>query len=230
VTTVPLSPQKVRFLPPQAILLLGLCPALAVTARLSDALWMSLALLGVLLASTLVSSLVGLIRPAGGGSLRWFPALLATGAAATGVQVLFERYAPGGAAALGLYLPVLAVNCLVTCRAESAARGQPAGAALLAALVDGAVLSGCMIVIAAVREVLGSGTLTVFLSAGSGGSAAASPVGVVVIPRLSAAPARAVLLGTGAFLAAGYLAALFSIVAGAREKGSGRACGAGREP
>ena len=119
-----------------SVLLLGLCPALAVTTVLSSALWMAIALIGVLVVSTLVSSLVGLIRPGRGSQARWLPAVLATAAAATGAEMLFEAYAPGAAAALGLYLPVLAVNCLVTCRAEAAARGEPTGHALLGALVE----------------------------------------------------------------------------------------------
>ncbi len=220
-TTVPHPSTGQRALSPQAVLLLGLCPALAVTTRLSDALWMSLALIGVLLASTLASSLLGLIRPGGGGRARWLPAILATGAAATGAQVLFARYAPGAAAGLGLYLPVLAVSCLVTCRAEAAVRGQSPGAALLAALAEGAILSGCMVVIAAVREALGSGSLTVIPAGGLDGTAPAAQAVAVVIPGLSAAPARAFLLATGAFLAAGYLAALLSFLPGTRRKERG---------
>ena len=197
-----------------SVLLLGLCPALAVTTTLSSALWMSLALVGVLLVSTFVSSLVGLISPGRGSHARWLPAVLVTAAAATGAEMLFEAFAPGAAAALGLYLPVLAVNCLVTCRAEAAARGEPPGQALLGALVDGAALSGCMVLIAAVRETLGRGTLTLF--------PVGSFDGTLMIPPLAAAPARVAVLGAGGFIVAGYLAALLSRL--------GRVRGEGRKP
>lgn len=202
-----------RAFAPQSVLLLGLCPVLAVTTRLSTTLWMAAALVAVLLASTLVSSLVGLIGKGRGASARWLPAVLVTGAAATGAQLLLRAYAPGAAEALGLYLPVLAVNCLVTCRAESAARGEPPGSALLSALLDGAVLAAVMVVIAAVREVLGRGTLTLF-------PAGRFP-GTVVVPGLAGAPARAVLLGAGALVAAGYAAGLLSLFRG-RTRGGGR--------
>lgn len=212
-------PRTGRTFSPQSVLLLGLCPALAVSTRLSTALWMSAALLAVLLVSTLVSSLAGLAVKGRGAAARWLPAVLAAAAAATGAQLLLRALAPGAAEALGVYLPVLAVNCLVTCRAESAARGEPPAAALLSALVDGAVLAGSMFVIAAVREVLGNGTLTLF--------PVGSFAGTVVVPGLSAAPARALLLGAGAFIAAGYLAALLSLVG--RRRGAASPAAAEKE-
>jgi len=185
---------------PVLVLFVGLCPVLAVSTRLITSLWMSLAILCVLLASTLLSSIVGLFAPGRGTRARWLASLLLTASLATCADLLIGLFAPNAHAALGLYVPLLAVNCLVTGRAELAARGQPVGRALLAALGAGAGLAACIIVIAAAREALGFGTLTLFPFGAFSGT--------LVIPPLAASPSRAATFACGGFLAAGYLAAL----------------------
>jgi Na+-translocating ferredoxin:NAD+ oxidoreductase subunit E len=199
------------------VLFLGLCPALAVSTRLSTALWMSGAILAVLLVSTAAALLLGLAAPRRQGRVRWFLSLAVSAAVVTGAQVLFDAFAPGASASLGLYLPVLAVNCLVVCRTELAARGEPAGSAMRGSLRAGAGLAAAILVIAAVREALGSGTLTLF--------PAGSFDGILVIAPLAAAPARAAGLACGGLLAAGYLAAAVAAVrrASARRTSRGEA-------
>lgn len=179
------------------VLFVGLCPALAVSTRLATALWMSAAILAVLIVSTAAALLLGLAAPRRQGRVRWFLSLVVSAAVVTGVQVLFDAFAPGAAASLGLYLPVLAVNCLIVCRTELAARGEPAGSALRSSLRAGVELAAAILVIAAVREALGNGTLTLF--------PAGSFDGILVIA--ASAPARAAGLAFGGLLAAGYLAA-----------------------
>jgi electron transport complex protein RnfE len=186
------------------VIFLGLCPALAVTTRLSTAAWMAGALLAVLLVSTAAALLLGLAAPRRQGRVRWLLSLVVSAATVSGAQALFDAFAPGASASLGLYLPVLALNCLVVCRTELAARGEPAGAALLGSLRAGAGLAAAILVIAAVREGLGNGTLTLF--------PAGSFDGVIVIAPLAAAPARAVGLASGGLLVAGYLAAAVAAV------------------
>jgi len=185
---------------PLFVLFMGMCPALAVSTRLLTSLWMSLAILCVLVASTLFSSIVGLFARGKGARARWLASLFLTACFATCADLLLGFFAADAHAALGLYVPLLAVNCLVTGRAEMAARGQPVGRALLAALGAGLGLAACFTVIAAAREALGFGTLTLF------------PVGrftgTLVIAPLAASPARAATFACGGFLAAGYLAAL----------------------
>ncbi len=185
---------------PLVVLFVGMCPALAVSTRLITSLWMSLAILSVLIASTLFSSILGLFAPGKGARARWLASLLLAACFATCADLLLGFFAPDARAALGLYVPLLAVNCLVTGRAEMAARGQPVGRAVLAALGAGLGLAACFTVIAAAREALGFGTLTLF------------PIGrftgTLVIAPLAASPARAAVFGCGGFLAAGYLAAL----------------------
>jgi len=196
------------------VLFLGLCPALAVSTRLAAGLWMSLAILAVLLASTLAGLLLGLVVPGRQGRARWFLSLLITAGAVTGAQVLFNALNPEAGRSLGVYLPVLAVNCLIVCRTELASRGEPAGRALLGSLRAGAWLAGCIVVIAAVRESLGFGTLTIFPVGNFGGT--------LVIGPLAAAPARAAVLACGGFLAAGYLAAAVAAIGSAGRKGVAR--------
>jgi electron transport complex protein RnfE len=188
------------------VLFLGLCPALAVSTRLATGLWMSFAILAVLLASTLAGLLLGLVAPGRQGRARWFLSLVITAGAATGVQALFSALNPEAGRSLGVYLPVLAVNCLIVCRTEAASRGEPADRALLGSLRAGAWLAGCIVVIAAVRESLGFGTLTIFPVGDFGGT--------LVIGPLAASPARAAVLACGGFLAAGYLAAAVAAIGG----------------
>ena len=99
------------------------------------------------------------------------------------------------------------MNCLIVCRTEIAARGEPPARAMGGSLRAGAGLAAAIIAIAAVREVLGHGTLTVF--------PAGSFDGVLVIAPLAAAPARAAGLAVGGLLAAGYLAAAVAAIRGA---------------
>jgi Na+-translocating ferredoxin:NAD+ oxidoreductase subunit E len=191
------------------VLFLGLCPALAVSSRLNAALWMCLAILAVLLLSTLAGVLLGLLAPGRQGRARWFVSLVVTAGAVTAVQALLGAIAPEAVGSLGFYLPVLAVNCLITCRTELAVRGEPAGKALLGSLSAGAALAACILVIAAVRELLGFGTLTLPTAGGFGST--------LVVGPLAAAPLRIAGLACGGFIVAGYLAAA---VAGLRNLGS----------
>jgi electron transport complex protein RnfE len=191
---------------PLFVLFVGMCPALAVSTRLLTSLWMSLAILCVLVASTLFSSIVGLFGRGKGARARWLASLFFAACFATCADLLLGFFAPDAHSALGLYVPLLAVNCLVTGRSEMAARGQPVGRALLAALGAGLGLAACFTVIAAAREALGFGTLTLFPVGGF--------TGTLVIAPLAASPARAVTFACGGFLAAGYLAALAAWIRG----------------
>lgn len=196
------------------VLFLGLCPALAVSGRFDSALWMCLAILAVLLLSTLAGVLLGLLAPGRQGRARWFVSLIVTAGAVTAVQALLGAIAREAVGSLGFYLPVLAVNCLITCRTELAVRGERAGKALLGSLVAGAALAACILVIAAVRELLGSGTLTLPPAGRFGGT--------LVIEQLAAAPLRIAALACGGFLAAGYLAAAVAGIRGLGSRGARR--------
>jgi electron transport complex protein RnfE len=97
---------------PLFVLFVGMCPALAVSTRLLTSLWMSLAILCVLVASTLFSSIVGLFGRGKGARARWLASLFFAACFATCADLLLGFFAPDAHSALGLYVPLLAVNCL----------------------------------------------------------------------------------------------------------------------
>lgn len=168
---------------------LGLCPALAVTSTLKNGLGIVVATCLVLVASNLVASIVAGRVPQKARPI----ALVATiGALATLVEVAMARRLPGLRSDLGIYVPLVAANCIILARAEVSARRAPG-----AALVDGFALGlGFALVLGSVavaRELLGTGTIWGRAVFGS-----AAP-----IPALAFAP--------GAFITLGLVAGLVNL-------------------
>jgi Na+-translocating ferredoxin:NAD+ oxidoreductase subunit E len=193
------------------VLLLGLCPAAAAAVRVIDALWMSLGVFLVLVLSSLCISLIARVSQAPapvtaapGPAGRWLGALLITSTLAASFEVVLAALAPEASMSLGIYAPLIAVNFLVLTRADSAGRGGSLGATLLGSARSGAGFAAALVAIGLVRELLGSGTITLFAVGSFGGTLA--------IPALSDAPARALGFSGGALLCLGYFAAAMRIV------------------
>lgn len=137
-------------------LLLGLCPALAVTTSAENGLGMGLATTFVLLCSNVVVALLRKLIP----SKVRIPAFIVIIASfVTVVQLCMEAYVYDLYKALGIFIPLIVVNCLILGRAEAFASKNP----VLRSVVDGAGMGFgftlALFVLGAVREVLGSGTL-----------------------------------------------------------------------
>lgn len=194
---------------PTAVLLLGLCPAAAVSVRLIDSLWMSAGVFSVMLLSSFCMTLItrgrtdtGEIGPAAAGG--WLAALVLSSFLTASFELVLLSVAPEASAALGIYAPLIAVNCLVLTVIDESARASSPGRALLDAAGKGAGFAACLLLIGIVREVLGAGTLTLFPLAGFSGT--------FVIGSLSHDPARAFSFAGGGLLCLGYLAALARVV------------------
>ncbi len=140
-------------------LVLGMCPALAVTTSLENSLGMGVAATFVLLCSNIVISSVRNLIPSK-VRIPCFIVVIAT--FVTVVDLVMNAYAPALHASLGLFIPLIVVNCVILGRAEAYASKHP----LLLSIADGigmgigftlglAVLGTC-------REVLGAGTITVW--------------------------------------------------------------------
>ncbi len=200
-------------------IVLGLCPAAAVSVRVIDSLWMSLGLVVVIvLASLCVGLVAGLRRegapaPAGdAGPRRWLGALALSSVLTACFEIALLVLAPEESGTLGIYVPVIAVNCLVLGHLEGARRSASLGKAVAAAARSGFTFAACLIVVTLVREVLASGTITVF--------PVGSFSGTFAVAGLAADPARAVALTGGALICLGYLAAALRLVgADGRRKG-----------
>ena len=191
---------------PTAVLLVGLCPAAAVSARVIDSLWMAAGIFVVMLLSSFCMTLLargrtsegeGTTRAAAGG---WLAALVISSFLTASFELVLLRAAPEASASLGIYAPLIAVNCLVLTVIDESVRALSPSRALLDAAGRGAVFAACLLLIGAVREVLGAGTITLFPVSGFSGT--------FVIGSLSNDPARAISLAGGGLLCLGYLAAL----------------------
>ncbi len=137
-------------------LVLGMCPALAVTTSAENGLGMGLATTFVLLCSNLVVSLMRKLIPA---RVRIPAFIVIIASFVTVVQLLMEAYFYGLYKALGIFIPLIVVNCLILGRAEAFASRNP----LVSSLADGAGMglgfTLALFVLGGVRELLGSGAL-----------------------------------------------------------------------
>ena len=141
---------------PVLCLVLGTCPALAVTTAASNALGMGVAATLVLLCSNAVISLLRNIIPK---TVR-IPAYITLIAAfVTVVQMLVKAFAPSIDESLGIYLPLIVVNCIILGRAEMFASKNRVLPSVLDALGMGVGFTAALLLMGMLRELLGAGTL-----------------------------------------------------------------------
>ena len=166
-------------------LLLGLCPTLAVTTSAENGLGMGLATTFVLVCSSLVVSSLRRLIP---GGVRIPSYIVIIASFVTVVQLCMEAYFYDLHKALGIFIPLIVVNCVILGRAESFASKNP----LLPSLVDGLGMGFtlALFVLGGVREVFGAGTLLGVTLFGAG----YQPLLLMILPP-------------GAFIAMGLLLA-----------------------
>lgn len=139
--------------------MLGLCPTLAVTTAVTNGIGMGVATTFVLVCSGIVVSLLRNIIPT---TMR-LPAFITVIAGfVTIVMMVVEAYLPDLNQALGIYLPLIVVNCIVLGRAEVFASKHPVKDAALDGLGMGAGFTLTLVLMSAIRELLGAGTLLGF--------------------------------------------------------------------
>ncbi len=171
---------------PVFVLLLGLCPVLGVTTSAINGLGMGLATTFVLFMSNTVVSLVKSVIP----SKVRIPAFIVIIASfVTIVDLVMKAYLPDLHAQLGLFIPLIVVNCLVMGRAEAFASKNTLGLSMLDGLGMGLGFAFALTMLGAVREILGS--LSIF------GITIAQADGMLVF-----------VLAPGAFLGLAYLVAI----------------------
>ncbi len=149
---------------PGLVQLLGLCPLLAVSTSVDNALGLALATCAVLLTSNAIASLVGRwLLP----EVRIAVFVLAIAGAVTSVQLAIAAWWPELHDALGIFLPLIVTNCLVLARAESFASRHPLGLALLDGAAMGLGFGLVLVTLGALREFLGHGLLLALLPPGA---------------------------------------------------------------
>lgn len=180
---------------PTFVQLLGMCPTLATTTSVVNALGMGLATTVVLTFSNLFISLVRKIILK---EVRIASYIVIISGFVTAVELLIKAYLPAIDASLGLFIPLIVVNCIILARAEAFASKNPPLPSLVDGISMGLGFTLALSLIAAVRELLGTGALF----------AAADGTGGIQIFGAWFTPVSIFLLPSGAFLTLGFLIAL----------------------
>jgi electron transport complex protein RnfE len=176
---------------PTFVLLLGMCPTLATTTSAINGMSMGLATMFVLICSNVVISLIKNLTP---DKVRIPVFIVVIATFVTVLQMLLAAYLPSINESLGIYIPLIVVNCIILGRAEAfACKNNP-----LASLFDGI---GCglgftlaLSLLGAIREILGSGSL----------------FGFTIMPETT--NILLFVLPPGAFISLGYLIAVIKSV------------------
>ena len=137
-------------------LVLGTCPTLAVTTAAVNGLGMGAAATFVLVCSNIVISLLRRVIP---DKVRLPAFIVIIAGFTTIVQMLVKAYLPAIDEALGIYLPLIVVNCIILGRAEAFASKNPVGLSALDGLGMGAGFTAALVLMGGIREFLGNGTL-----------------------------------------------------------------------
>ena len=135
---------------------LGMCPTLAITTTVSNGLGMGLAATSVLICSNLVISLLRNFIP---DKIRIPAFIVVIATFVTIVQLLLQAFIPALYESLGVFIPLIVVNCIIFARAESFASKNPPLESACDGLGMGLGFTLAITLLSAIRELLGSGTL-----------------------------------------------------------------------
>jgi len=191
---------------PVFVIVLGLCPTLGVSTQVSNALGMSAGVLFVLVFSNLLISALRNFIP---DSIHIPAYVVIIASLVTIIEMVMHAFVPAVYSALGVYLPLIVVNCIILGRAEAFAARNTVLDSVLDAIGMAIGFALGLTLIAVIRELLGSGTITLF--------AVGNFDGVIRIPWFYNNPMRVMSLAPGALLLMGYLKAFFDWT-GARKK------------
>ena len=179
---------------PTFVLTLGMCPTLAVTTSAINGIGMGLSSTVVLVMSNLMISLLRKVIPDG---VRMPAFIVIVASFVTMVQFLMQGYLPSLYDSLGIYIPLIVVNCIILGRAEAYASKNPVLPSAFDGLGMGLGFTCAITILGAVRELIGAGTI---LSTGSSA--------LVTIPESVYTPASIFILAPGAFFVLAVLTAI----------------------
>ena len=185
---------------PTVVLMLGMCPTLAVTTSAFNGLGMGLSTLVVLVMSNLVISLLRNLIP---DKVRIPAFIVIVASFVTIVQFLVQGFLPELYKSLGIYIPLIVVNCIILGRAESYASKNPVIPSIFDGLGMGLGFTIALTIIGAIREILGAGAIFGYqllpLADEATGTAGYTPISIFI-------------LAPGAFLVLGFLVAIMNIL------------------
>lgn len=196
---------------PILMLTLGLCGALAVTNNFENAYVMGISVLLVLLFSNLIISLIKKIVPE---NVKMPVYILIIATFVTIIEVVLQKYLPELHKILGIYLPLIVVNCIILGRALQVAQKENVKNSILDAIGIGLGYTLALMLIAAIREILGNNTITLMdnVSNITGYKAIYK-----IFPDNNIIPLNIFVNPAGAFLTIGLLIALFKKIGGKNE-------------
>ncbi len=178
---------------PTFVLFLGMCPTLAVTTGVTDAIGMGLSTTAVLICSNFVISLLRKFIP---DKIRIASYIVIIAGFVTVVEMLLKAYLPALSQSLGIYIPLIVVNCIILGRAEAFASKNGITPSIFDGIGMGLGFTCSLTLIAAVREILGAGTFAGIPLFGE----SFQPVSIMILPP-------------GAFLTLGILLAMINLIA-----------------
>jgi electron transport complex protein RnfE len=179
-------------------LILGMCPTLAVSTSVQNALGMGVAVIFVLVGSNAMVSALRRVIP---DQVRIPVYIVIIASFVTVVDLGIAALSPDLYNALGIFIPLIVVNCIILARAEVFAGKNPVGRSIADGLGMGIGFTWALVLLGGIREILGSGTVLGF------------PVfDRVMIPLLGMhyVPMIAFILPAGAFLVLGFMVAYFN--------------------
>lgn len=141
---------------PTFVQLLGMCPTLAVTTTLQNGFGMGLSATAVLIMSNILVSALRKIIP---DKVRIAAYVVIIATFVTIVQMVLQAYVPSLYASLGIFIPLIVVNCIILARAEAFASKNSVGKSALDGLGMGLGFTVALCIISLVREILGQGTI-----------------------------------------------------------------------
>lgn len=186
---------------PIIVQLLGMCSALAVSTSVINGLGMGVSVTVVLVFSNVIISLLRNVIP---NQIRIASYIVVIAGLVTVVDMVLKAYIPSLSASLGLFIPLIVVNCIILARAESFASKNSVLASAADGLAMGIGYTAAMVVVSAIREIVGNGTILGFDIFGGNYS-----------------PALLIILPPGGFLVLGGVIALFQYVRSKTEKKEG---------
>lgn len=193
---------------PVLVQLLGMCSTMAITTTLFNGIGMGLCVTIILICSNVVISLLRKVIPS---KIRIAAYVVVIAGFVTIVDLLMQAYLPSLSESLGIFIPLIVVNCIILGRAEAFASKNSVAASALDGVFQGMGYTIVLVIMCVVREFLGSGTF-------GGGILGVDGAGIRILPEQF--PAMMMILPVGGFLTLGVLIAVVQYFLNKSKKGA----------
>ena len=181
---------------PVLVQLLGMCSVLAITTSLFNGIGMGLSVTIILICSNVLIAALRKVIPS---QIRIAAYIVIIAGFVTIVDLLLQAFLPALSESLGMFIPLIVVNCIILGRAEAFASKNSVLASAVDGLFQGIGYTVALVIMCVIRELLGSGTF--------GGGILNGGEGIVIIPE--GYPAMQMVMPVGGFLTLGFVIAGF---------------------